>query len=112
MPSTTGLAIYVLAKVRAGDDSSVIRDARKWSLLASQQSDGSWLTPAKRTSRSPPILNALKVRDELYHYWGTAWVTIGLLGNAWESQALEVTFSTLGEICNYVSIEANSMRSN
>src|SRR4051812_49958676 len=43
---TTGLSIYVLAKVRAGDDSSVFRDARKW-LLASQQSDGSWLTPAK-----------------------------------------------------------------
>src|SRR6185369_12422504 len=43
---TTGLAIYVLAKVRAGDDSSVFRDARKW-LLVSQQADGSWLTPAK-----------------------------------------------------------------
>ena len=74
---TTGLAIYVLAKVRAGDDSSVFRDARKW-LLASQQSDGSWLTPAKNftTSTDP---ERLKVRDELYHYWGTAWVAIGLL---------------------------------
>ena len=74
---TTGLAIYVLAKVRAGDDSSVFRDARKW-LLASQQSDGSWLTPAKNftTSTDP---ERLKVRDELYHYWGTAWATIGLL---------------------------------
>ena len=36
---TSGLAIFVLAKVRAGDDSSVFRDARKW-LLASLQSDG------------------------------------------------------------------------
>src|ERR1051325_5114953 len=29
---TTGLAIYVLAKVRAGDDSSVFGDGRKWLL--------------------------------------------------------------------------------
>lgn len=47
---TTGLAIYVLAKVRADDDSSVFRDARKW-LLASQQSDGSWLTPSKNFTK-------------------------------------------------------------
>lgn len=74
---TTGLAIYVLAKVRAGDDSSVIRDARKW-LLASQQTDGSWLTPAKNFTKSTDP-ERLKVRDEIYHYWGTAWATIGLL---------------------------------
>ena len=74
---TTGLAIYVLAKVRAGDDSSVFRDARKW-LLASQQSDGSWLTPAKNFTKSTDP-ERLKVRDEIYHYWGTAWVAIGLL---------------------------------
>jgi len=74
---TTGLAIYVLAKVRAGDDSSVFRDARKW-LLASQQSDGSWLTPAKNFTKSTDP-ERLKVRDEIYHYWGTAWATIGLL---------------------------------
>lgn len=74
---TSGLAIYVLAKVRAGDDSSVFRDARKW-LLASQQSDGSWLTPAKNFTKSTDP-ERLKVRDEIYHYWGTAWATIGLL---------------------------------
>jgi len=74
---TTGLAIYVLAKVRAGDDSSVFRDARKW-LLTSQQSDGSWLTPAKNFTNSTDP-ERLKVRDEIYHYWGTAWATIGLL---------------------------------
>ena len=74
---TTGLAIYVLAKVRAGDDSSVFRDARKW-LLASQQSDGSWLTPAKNFTNSPDP-ERLRVRDEIYHYWGTAWAVIGLL---------------------------------
>ena len=74
---TTGLSIYVLAKVRAGDDSSVFRDARKW-LLASQQSDGSWLTPAKNFTISTDP-ERLKVRDEIYHYWGTGWVAIGLL---------------------------------
>lgn len=74
---TTGLAIYVLAKVRAGDDSSVLRDACQW-LLASQQPDGSWLTPAK-TFTGPATPERMKVRDEIYHYWGTAWATIGLL---------------------------------
>jgi hypothetical protein len=74
---TTGLSIYVLAKVRAGNDSSVFRDARKW-LLASQQPDGSWLTPAKNFTR-PTDPERMKVRDEIYHYWGTAWATIGLL---------------------------------
>src|SRR5262245_21634483 len=74
---TTGLAIYVLAKVRAGDDSSVFRDARKW-LLTSQQSDGSWLTPSKNFTK-PTEPERLIVRDEIYRYWGTAWATIGLL---------------------------------
>jgi len=71
---TTGLAIYVLAKVQAGDDSSVFRDARKW-LLASQQSDGSWLTPSKNFTK-PTSPEQMKVRDEIYRYWGTAWATI------------------------------------
>src|SRR3954447_4760300 len=74
---TTGLAIYVLAKVRAGDDSSAFRDARKW-LLASRQSDGSWLTPSKIFTR-PADPKRMQIRDEIYHYWGTAWATIGLL---------------------------------
>jgi len=74
---TTGLAIYVLAKVRASDDSTVFRDARKW-LLTSQQPDGSWLTPSKNITKSTDP-ERLKSRDEIYHYWGTAWAAIGLL---------------------------------
>src|SRR5262249_31099920 len=70
---TPGVAIYVRARVGAGDDSSVFRDARKL-LLASQQSDGSWLTPAKNFTR-PADPERMKVRDEIYHYWGTAWAT-------------------------------------
>jgi hypothetical protein len=43
-----------------------------------QQSDGSWQTPAKNFTKSTDP-ERLKVRDEIYHYWGTAWVAIGLL---------------------------------
>ena len=74
---TTGMVIYVLAKVKAADDSTVLRDARRF-LLASQQSDGSWLTPSKNITKSTEP-ERLSARDEIYHYWGTAWVVIGLL---------------------------------
>lgn len=74
---TTGLAIYVLAKAQAGDDSTVFQRARTF-LLASQQSDGSWLTPSKNITKSTEP-ERLKARDEIYHYWGTAWAAIGLL---------------------------------
>ena len=74
---TTGLAIYVLSKVRTGDDSIIFRKARTF-LIASQQPDGSWLTPSKNiTKYTDP--ERLKARDEIYHYWGTAWAVIGLL---------------------------------
>lgn len=55
----------------------LFRDARK-PLLASQQGDGSWLTPAKNISKSTDR-ERLKVRDEIYPYWGTAWAARGLL---------------------------------
>ena len=74
---TTGLVIYVLAKAQSGDDSAVFRDARKF-LLTSQQPDGSWLTPSKNITKSTEP-ERLKARDEIYHYWGTAWAAIGLL---------------------------------
>lgn len=74
---TTGIAIYVLARIRTGDDSIVFREARKW-LLSAQQPDGSWLTPARNITRSTDP-ERLMARDEIYHYWGTAWAAIGLL---------------------------------
>ncbi len=74
---TTGLAMYVLAKARVGDDSSVFQNARTF-LLSSQQSDGSWLTPSKNITKSTEPAR-LKARDEIYHYWGTAWAALGLL---------------------------------
>jgi hypothetical protein len=76
-PFTTGLAIYALRKARGADDSTVIRDARKF-LLTTQQPDGSWLTSAKNISNTT-VPERLKARDEIYHYWGTAWSAIGLL---------------------------------
>ncbi len=74
---TNGMAIYVLAKVQATDDSTVLQDARR-SLLASQQSDGSRLTSSKNTTKSTEPEHQ-SARDEIYRYWGTAWVVIGLM---------------------------------
>ncbi len=52
-------------------------DARKY-LLAPQHSDGSWLTPSKNVTKSTEP-ERLSAHDEICHYWGTAWVVIGLL---------------------------------
>jgi len=74
---STGLSIYVLAKVNVGDDSAIRQNARTF-LVTTQQSDGSWLTPAKNFTKSTDP-ERLKARDEIYHYWGTAWAALGLL---------------------------------
>lgn len=74
---TTGLVLYVLAKVRAENDVAILHGARKF-LLSTQQTDGSWLTPSRNITKSVEP-ERLKARDEIYHYWGTAWVAIGLL---------------------------------
>ena len=81
---TTGLAIYVLAKTKAGDEFKVLQEARSY-LLKSQQSDGSWLTPSKNITKSTDP-ERLRVRDEIYHYWGTAWSAIGLLETLGKSE--------------------------
>jgi len=75
-PFTTGLAIYVLSRV-GGSDPAVIANARKY-LLNSQQADGSWLTQSRNISNTT-VPERLAARDEIYHYWGTAWATLGLL---------------------------------
>ena len=74
---TTGLAVYVLANVCAVDAEAEIQSARSF-LLTSQQPDGSWHTPSKNISDTTDP-ERLKARDEIYHYWGTAWATLGLL---------------------------------
>ena len=74
---TTGLVMYVLAKAPASDDFTALQEARAF-LLKLQQSDGSWLTPSKNITKSTDP-ERLQARDEIYHYWGTAWSAIGLL---------------------------------
>lgn len=74
---TTGLVVYVLAKACTGDADAEIQSACRF-LLTSQQPDGSWHTPSKNISDTTDP-ERLKARDEIYHYWGTAWATIGLL---------------------------------
>ena len=75
-PFTTGLTLYVLSRV-SGSDPAVIANARKY-LLLSQQADGSWLTQSRNISNTT-VPERLAARDEIYHYWGTAWATLGLL---------------------------------
>ncbi len=75
-PLSTGLAIYVLANV-GGDHADIFGDARRY-LLSTQHTDGSWPTPGRSFSNETDPVR-LKGRDEIYHYWGTAWTTIGLL---------------------------------
>ena len=43
-----------------------------------QLSDGSWLTQSRNISNTT-VPERLAARDEIYHYWGTAWATLGLL---------------------------------
>jgi hypothetical protein len=74
---TTGLAMYVLARIASPDDMVAVQRARAF-LLAAQQPDGSWLSPSRNFTKSSEP-ERLKARDEIYHYWGTAWASIGLL---------------------------------
>lgn len=76
-PYTTGLALYVLAKVCHAEADNEVEAARNY-LLNLQQPDGSWHTQSKNISNTTD-LERLKARDEIYHYWGTAWAALGLL---------------------------------
>ncbi len=46
-------------------------------VAASPGADGSWLTAARNFTKTKS--ESLAARDEIYHYWGTAWATLGLL---------------------------------
>ena len=76
-PYTTGLVTYALIRTSTGSDQDVIQAARRY-LAATQQPDGSWLTQSKNISNTTDP-ERLKARDEIYHYWGTAWAALGLL---------------------------------
>jgi hypothetical protein len=76
-PYTTGLVLYVLGKTQALVSSERIVRGQRY-LVSSQQADGSWLTPARNISNTT-VPERLQARDEIYHYWGTAWAVLGLL---------------------------------
>ena len=75
-PYTTGLVLYALGKT-GGASLEVVRDARRF-LLSRQQPDGSWQTESRYITKTTDPAR-WKVRDEIYHYWGTGWVVLGLL---------------------------------
>lgn len=76
---STGQALYALAKTaaetpaatRPAGSATVARGVRY--LLAAQGDDGSWQTPSAMISREPSA-----AKDLIYHFWSTAWATIGL----------------------------------
>ena len=76
-PYTSGVVLYVLAKVGGADTEDQIQLVRNY-LLQRQQSDSSWLTQSKTISNTSDP-ERLEARDQIYHYWGTAWATLGLI---------------------------------
>lgn len=70
---STGQALYGLAAHPAGGRGAREAERAVAYLAERQQADGSWLTPSERTS-----VETSADRDVIYHFWGTAWATIGL----------------------------------
>ena len=75
----------VLQLIGASTDSAlapVITRAQAF-LVANQRDDGSWLTDISHISKvdrsSARKAKSMKDATEIYHFWGTAWATIGLL---------------------------------
>ena len=75
----------VLQLLGASTDAAIapaILRARAY-LTATQREDGSWLTDISHVSKvdrsAPSKASSLKAATEIYHFWGTAWATIGLL---------------------------------
>ncbi|MCH9651466.1 MAG: terpene cyclase/mutase family protein [Deltaproteobacteria bacterium] len=78
---STGQALYALAfRARGGDLQAALETSRdqpafravQW-LLEAQHQDGSWPVPSAAVSQEPE-----ESKDVIYHFWGTAWASIGL----------------------------------
>lgn len=74
---STGQALYALATVTArGSDgrgaADAVEGARRF-LVEDQGEDGTWQTASSVVSDEPSA-----EKDVIYHYWGTAWATLGL----------------------------------
>ena len=73
---STGQALYALSRMgllaEDGADARACDRAQRF-LIADQSDDGSWPVPSAAISSEPN-----EERDVIYHFWGTAWATIGL----------------------------------
>lgn len=81
-PLATGEVLHALAAAPEKTSAAAIDKATAW-LLKAQREDGSWFTDFSRISKidrsAPDKANSFQQVTEIYHYWGSAWATIGLL---------------------------------
>jgi hypothetical protein len=81
-PLATGEVLHTLAVAPDTASAAATEKAKAW-LLAAQLEDGSWFTDFSRISKldrsAPEKASSFKQVTEIYHYWGSAWATIGLL---------------------------------
>lgn len=87
-PYTTGLVLYALsnrkrttelkADTEHDADNRRIDASAVAYLIGSQQEDGSWRTDSRTISNAQGE-ERIAARNEIYHYWGTAWAVVGML---------------------------------
>ncbi|MBX7208777.1 MAG: hypothetical protein K1X78_10725 [Verrucomicrobiaceae bacterium] len=82
-PLATGQVLHLLqGSASDGASADAIARAQHW-LLKTQRDDGSWLSDITHISKidrsAPARAKSFKDATEIYHYWGSAWATIGLL---------------------------------
>jgi len=82
-PLATGQVLYALQSfAKDAKVTAAITRAQAW-LLATQRPDGSWVSEISHISKmdrsAPAKAKSLAAATEIYHYWGSAWATLGLL---------------------------------
>lgn len=73
-PYSTGVALFALGLIIHDAEAFVEARSNATSFLVKQQrEDGTWNAPSRLFTKT-----ASDRRDYVYHYWGTAWATLGL----------------------------------